>query len=84
MERNLLELFRPHHGEEKNILYAFGPGHKHCKPVYAYADTAGGRHAVLKGADKIIVYVHGFVVSLALEGGLFLEALKLVYGIVEL
>ena len=59
-----LEFLRAHHGEEQDILDAVLSGHEHCETVYADTDTGGGRHAVLKGADEVVVNVHGFIISL--------------------
>ena len=55
-------------------------GEQHDQPVDAEPQPAGGRHAVLQGADVVLVHPVGLVVAGLALSSLLLEALPLSTG----
>ena len=73
-----------HGGEQNDIPNGIAAGQKHGAAVYAYAETAGGGHAVLEGVYEVGVHHAGLVVALRAQLDLLFEAGLLVDGVVEL
>ena len=76
--------FGLHLREEEHFLDERLARHEHGETVYADANTAGGRHAVLQGAQEVVVDDHCLVVTLVSELHLLDETLLLVDGVVQL
>ena len=69
---------------EENGLPDAKAGEGHQQPVDAHAHAAGGRHAVLEGAQELLVQAHGLRVAAGGEPGLLHEAFALHDGVDEL
>jgi hypothetical protein len=76
--------FRPQVGEEDHLAKVRRVGEHHGEPVDPHPQSAGRRHAVLHGVQKILVHGMSFGVSLCRRPSLILEALALVLGVVQL
>src|SRR5579859_467268 len=76
--------FRSEHRKEDHVPDVGPVGEEHDQPVDAEPDPAGGGHAVLEGAEVVLVDLMGFAIAPLPEPGLFLEAAPLLVGIVEL
>ena len=77
-------LFGLHLREEQHLLNEGLARHEHHQTVDADADTRGGRHTVLKGAQEVLVDDHSLVVSLVGQSHLLNETLLLIDGVVQL
>src|SRR4030042_2305105 len=69
-------------GEEDDLANGGLVGEEHHHAVYAPAHTAGGRHAVLQGADVVLVHGVGLLIARFALLFLFQEALSLIEGVV--
>ena len=75
---------RLHSGEQDHVADGVGAAEHHGAAVDAEAQAAGGRHTVLQRHDEVLVHHVGLLVAVGALGGLRLEALVLVDGVVQL
>ena len=75
---------RLHLWEEQHLLDEWLARHEHRQAVDANAYAAGWRHAILQGAQEVVVDDHGLVVALVSQSHLLHESLFLVNRVIEL
>ena len=79
----LSHLFGAHLREEEHVLNVAVSGHEHHESVDTDTDTAGGWHAILQGAQKVVVNNHRLIVALIGKSHLFHKSFFLVDRVVE-
>mmetsp|Transcript_56 Transcript_56/g.189 ORF Transcript_56/g.189 Transcript_56/m.189 type:complete len:549 (+) Transcript_56:61-1707(+) len=77
-------VLRLHCREEDDLLDVVLVGQKHRHAINPHAPPSSGREAILKGGAKGLIHIARLVVSCCLGLPLFLEALPLSEGIVQL
>ncbi len=77
-------LLRTHGREEDHVADGMAVGKQHHHAVDTNTQTRGRRQAVLEGGHVVFVVEHRFVIARRFGVHLILEALRLVFGIVQL
>ncbi len=75
---------RTHGREEDHVADGMAVGKQHHHAVDTNTQTRGRRQAVLEGGHVVFVVEHRFVIARRFGVHLILEALRLVFGIVQL
>ena len=72
-----------HLGEEQHFLDKLLARHEHAKTIDADADARCGRHAILQGAQKVLIDNHSLVVAFVGQFHLLFKTFLLIDGVVE-